>query len=60
MFGTKPRFRADKERQERALEKRKRQGLSVPGEQLTRQEREARMWAFMYELLLYPHQTAKN
>ncbi|KAJ7742473.1 hypothetical protein DFH07DRAFT_777713 [Mycena maculata] len=38
---------ADKERQERALEKRKRMGLSIPGEQLTRQEREARIWAFM-------------
>ncbi|KAJ7507674.1 hypothetical protein B0H11DRAFT_2218510 [Mycena galericulata] len=38
---------ADKERQERLLEKRKRMGISIPGEQLTRQEREARMWAFM-------------
>ncbi|KAJ7047494.1 hypothetical protein C8F04DRAFT_934192, partial [Mycena alexandri] len=38
---------ADKERQERLLEKRKRMGMSVPGEQLTRQEREARIYAFM-------------
>ncbi|KAJ7781371.1 hypothetical protein B0H16DRAFT_1658971 [Mycena metata] len=38
---------ADKERQERLLEKRKRMGMPIPGEQLTRQEREARMWAFM-------------
>lgn len=38
---------ADKERQERLLEKRRRMGMSIPGEQLTRQEREARMWAFM-------------
>ncbi|KAJ7638692.1 hypothetical protein FB45DRAFT_409189 [Roridomyces roridus] len=38
---------ADKERQERLLEKRKRMGLAVPGEQLTRKEREERMWAFM-------------
>jgi hypothetical protein len=37
----------DKERQERLLEKRKRMGLPIKGEQLTRQEREARMWAFM-------------
>ncbi|KAJ6629118.1 hypothetical protein B0H10DRAFT_2209054 [Mycena sp. CBHHK59/15] len=37
----------DKERQERQLEKRKRMGLPIRGEQLTRQEREARMWAFM-------------
>ncbi|KAJ7179870.1 hypothetical protein C8R43DRAFT_378185 [Mycena crocata] len=38
---------ADKERQERLLERRKRMGMSIPGEELTRQEREARMWAFM-------------
>ncbi|KAJ7667872.1 hypothetical protein DFH06DRAFT_1267962 [Mycena polygramma] len=38
---------ADKERQERLLEKRRRMGMSVPGEQLTRAEREARIWAFM-------------
>ncbi|KAJ7699953.1 hypothetical protein B0H17DRAFT_1158002 [Mycena rosella] len=38
---------ADKERQDRLLEKRRRMGMSIPGEQLTRQEREARMWAFM-------------
>ncbi|KAJ7129812.1 hypothetical protein C8R44DRAFT_614495 [Mycena epipterygia] len=38
---------ADKERQDRLLEKRRRMGMSIPGEQLTRQQREARMWAFM-------------
>ncbi|KAJ7179179.1 hypothetical protein C8R46DRAFT_1159840 [Mycena filopes] len=42
---------ADKERQERLLEKRKRMGMSIPGEQLTRQEREARMWAFMTNMM---------
>ncbi|KAF7352896.1 hypothetical protein MVEN_01256900 [Mycena venus] len=39
--------REDKERQERLLEKKKRMGMSIPGEQLTREEREARIWAFM-------------
>ncbi|KAJ6539223.1 hypothetical protein B0H19DRAFT_960847 [Mycena capillaripes] len=39
--------RADKERQERLVEKRKRMGMSVPGETLTREEREARIWAYM-------------
>ncbi|KAJ7086766.1 hypothetical protein C8R44DRAFT_901273 [Mycena epipterygia] len=41
------RHAADKERQDRLLEKRRRMGMSIPGEQLTRQQREARMWAFM-------------
>ncbi|KAF8211270.1 hypothetical protein K438DRAFT_1903310 [Mycena galopus ATCC 62051] len=40
-------YREDKERQERALEKKKRMGIAIPGEQLTREEREARIWAFM-------------
>lgn len=35
----------DKERQQRALEKRMKTGLPIKGE--TRQEREARIWAFM-------------
>ena len=39
--------RLDKERQERAEAKRRRLGMPVQGEVLTRQEREARMWAFM-------------
>ncbi|KAJ6516019.1 hypothetical protein C8R45DRAFT_810834 [Mycena sanguinolenta] len=39
--------RDDKERQERALERKKRMGIAIPGEQLTREEREARVWAFM-------------
>ncbi|KAJ7068151.1 hypothetical protein C8F01DRAFT_978731 [Mycena amicta] len=46
--------RADKERQERLLEKRQRRGMPLPGEQLTRQEREARIWAFMHVPQLYP------
>ncbi|KAF8914051.1 hypothetical protein CPB84DRAFT_1758253 [Gymnopilus junonius] len=37
----------DKERQNRIMEKKKRLGLSLEGEILTRQEREARIWAFM-------------
>ncbi|KAJ7276281.1 hypothetical protein B0H12DRAFT_12089 [Mycena haematopus] len=39
--------RDDKERQERALERKRRMGISIRGEQLTREEREARVWAFM-------------
>ncbi|KAF7332128.1 hypothetical protein MKEN_00093800 [Mycena kentingensis (nom. inval.)] len=39
--------RADKQRQERILEKRQRRGMPMPGEELTRKEREARIWAFM-------------
>jgi len=38
---------ADRARQQALEEKRRRQGLVVNGEILTRQEREARMWAFM-------------
>lgn len=38
----------DQDRQNRIAEKKKRLGLSMNGEVLTRQEREARMWAFMY------------
>ncbi|KAF4619968.1 hypothetical protein D9613_005359 [Agrocybe pediades] len=37
----------DKARQERIAEKKKRLGMTTPGEVLTRQEREARIWAFM-------------
>jgi hypothetical protein len=37
----------DLERQRRLEEKRKRTGLSLRGEVLTKQEREARIWAFM-------------
>jgi len=37
----------DLERQRRLEEKRKRTGLPLKGEVLTRQEREARIWAFM-------------
>jgi hypothetical protein len=48
----------EKERQERVDEKKRRLGLPVKGEVLTRQEREARIWAFMYarlecELILF-------
>jgi len=38
----------DQDRQNRIVEKKKRLGLPMNGEVLTRQEREARMWAFMY------------
>lgn len=38
----------DQDRQNRIAEKKKRLGLSMNGEVLTRQEREAQMWAFMY------------
>ncbi|TFK76032.1 hypothetical protein BDN72DRAFT_831477 [Pluteus cervinus] len=37
----------DLERQKRAIEKKKRLGLPIQGEVLTRAEREARIWAFM-------------
>jgi hypothetical protein len=51
---------ADKERQERLLEKRRRMGMSIPGEQLTRQQREARMWAFMCAFRSFRHKCTKN
>lgn len=41
-------FLKDKEREQRVLEKKRRQGIPINGEFLTRQEREARIWAFMY------------
>ncbi|KAF9263529.1 hypothetical protein L218DRAFT_864469, partial [Marasmius fiardii PR-910] len=37
----------DRERQQKLIEKRRRQGLPVKGEVLTRAEVEARIWAFM-------------
>ncbi|KAK7061612.1 PI31 proteasome regulator N-terminal-domain-containing protein [Favolaschia claudopus] len=37
----------DKERQERVLEKKRRMGMPIPGEQLTDSEKQARIWAFM-------------
>jgi hypothetical protein len=37
----------DEERKQRSIEKKKRLGLPISGEVLTRQEREARIWAFM-------------
>lgn len=40
-------FLKDKEREERILEKKRRQGIPVNGEYLTMKEREARIWAFM-------------
>ncbi|KAJ3517974.1 hypothetical protein NLJ89_g164 [Agrocybe chaxingu] len=40
-------FLQDKERQQRLEEKRRRLGKPIKGEVLTRQEREARIWAFM-------------
>jgi hypothetical protein len=38
----------EKERQERALEKKRRLGIPIKGEVLTRAEKEARIWAFMF------------
>jgi len=40
-------FLNDKEREQRILDKKRRQGIPVNGEILTRKEREARIWAFM-------------
>ncbi|THH13274.1 hypothetical protein EW146_g6926 [Bondarzewia mesenterica] len=37
----------DRERKQRILERKRRMGLPIDGEILTRQEREARIWAFM-------------
>lgn len=44
-------FLQDRERQNRIEEKKKRLGKPIKGEVLTRQEREARIWAFMYFFL---------
>ncbi|KXN86400.1 hypothetical protein AN958_10262 [Leucoagaricus sp. SymC.cos] len=41
-------FLKDKAREERILEKKRRQGLPINGEYLTMKEREARIWAFMH------------
>lgn len=43
----------DKERQERILEKKRRLGMPIKGEVLTREEQEARIWAFMYALVFF-------
>ena len=45
-------FLQEKERREHHLEKKKRLGLPIKGEVLTREEREARIWAFMYVELI--------
>ncbi|EAU84909.1 hypothetical protein CC1G_00428 [Coprinopsis cinerea okayama7 len=37
----------ERERQQRILEKKRRQGVPIRGEVLTREEREARIWAFL-------------
>jgi hypothetical protein len=37
----------EKERMERITEKKRRLGMPIKGEMLSRQEREARIWAFM-------------
>jgi hypothetical protein len=47
LLSTDSGIREDKERQERLLEKKKRMGMAIPGEQLTMKEREARIWRFM-------------
>ena len=45
-------FLQDRERQNRIEEKKKRLGKPIKGEFLTRQEREACIWAFMYFFFL--------
>ena len=45
-------FLQDRERQNRIEEKKKRLGKPIEGEVLSRQEREARIWAFMYSFFL--------
>ena len=40
-------FLQDKERQERLEEKKRRLGIPIKGEVLSREEREARIWAYM-------------
>lgn len=42
------------------MEKRKRMGMSVPGETLTREERQARIWAFMCVLLPFNQRNNKE
>jgi hypothetical protein len=46
---------AERKRNEAILQKRRKQGLAVPGEILTREEQATRMWAFLYVL---PHSLA--
>lgn len=38
---------ADRKRQEEVVEKRRRMGLPIKGEVLTREQQEARIWAYM-------------
>jgi vacuolar-type H+-ATPase subunit H len=38
---------AERKRSDELLQRRRKQGLAVPGEILTREEQAARMWAFM-------------
>jgi hypothetical protein len=40
-------FLQDKERQERIEEKKRRLGMPIEGEMMSREEREARIWAYM-------------
>lgn len=44
-------FLQDRERQQRLEDKKRRMGLPVGGEILTKQEREAKIWAFMYVIV---------
>ncbi len=44
-------FVREKEHKQKLLDKRRRRGEVVPGEQLTRAEMDARMWAFLYAAL---------
>lgn len=45
----------ERERRQRAEEKRLRTGMPTKDEVLTRQEREARLWAFMYVPSVHSH-----
>ena len=45
----------ERERRQRAEEKRLRSGMPTQDEVLTRKEREARIWAFMYVFPLSTH-----
>jgi len=46
-------FIQDRERHERIVERKRRLGMPITGEVLTREEREARIWTFMLVNLVY-------
>lgn len=49
----------DMERQQRMIERRKRLGMPIRGEVLSREEREARIWAFMFVSFPYSHKAMR-